>query len=463
MSEVLRAQEIAERALEASTADGCVVLVDESTSANLRWANNTLTTNGVIGERRVTVICTVEGAAGTAAGVSSRSTVDADSIVDLVAAAEAAARDSEPADDAQPLVEGDTDADWDDEPGGTSIRVFADVAPALGEAFARARAEERALYGYAEHDVTTTYLASSTGLRRRHVQPQGKIEITGKSADLSRSTWVGQGTTDFADVDLASLDAQITQRLDWSRRSVPQPAGRYETVLPPTAVADLMIYLYWSAAARDAREGRTVFSRSAGRTRVGDRLSARRLTLSSDPAAEGLECAPFFAARSSSSESSVFDNGLALQRTSWVQDGELAALVQTRHSGRLTALPVTPPIGNLTLSDADADGGLEDLIARTERGLLLNCLWYIREVDPQTLLLTGLTRDGVYLVEGGEVVGAVNNFRFNESPVALLDRITDVGRTERTLPREWSDWFTRASMPAIRVPDFNMSTVSEAS
>ncbi len=160
---------------------------------------------------------------------------------------------------------------------------------------------------------------------------------------------------------------------------------------------------------------------------------------------------------------SVFDNGLALGPTDWVRDGELAALVQTRHTARLTGLPVTPPIGNLVLSDADADGDLQDLVARTGRGLLLTCLWYIREVDPQTLLLTGLTRDGVYLVEGGEVVGAVNNFRFNESPVALLDRISEAGRTERTLPREWSDWFTRAAMPPVLVPDFNMSTVSEAS
>jgi predicted Zn-dependent protease len=103
------------------------------------------------------------------------------------------------------------------------------------------------------------------------------------------------------------------------------------------------------------------------------------------------------------------------------------------------------------------------MIASTERGLLVTCLWYIREVDPRTLLLTGLTRDGVYLIEGGQVKGAVNNFRFNESPIDLLDRITEIGRTERTLPREWSDYFTRVAMPAVRVPDFNMSTVSQAS
>jgi predicted Zn-dependent protease len=103
------------------------------------------------------------------------------------------------------------------------------------------------------------------------------------------------------------------------------------------------------------------------------------------------------------------------------------------------------------------------MIARTERGLLLTCLWYIREVDPERLLLTGLTRDGVYLIENGRVSGAVNNFRFNESPLELLGRISEVGRTEKVLCREWNDFFNRTAMPPIRVPDFNMSTVSQAS
>ena len=94
---------------------------------------------------------------------------------------------------------------------------------------------------------------------------------------------------------------------------------------------------------------------------------------------------------------------------------------------------------------------------------MVNSLWYVREVDPQTLLLTGLTRDGVYLVEDGEVTGVVNNFRFNESPVALLQRLAEVGATVPALPREWSEYFTRAAMPPARFEDFNMSSVSQAS
>ena len=123
---------------------------------------------------------------------------------------------------------------------------------------------------------------------------------------------------------------------------------------------------------------------------------------------------------------------------------------------------VTPYTDNL-VADAGGTATTDEMVARTERGLLLTCLWYIREVDPQTMLLTGLTRDGVYLVEGGEVVGVVNNFRWNESPVDLLGRTSESGLSVPTLPREWSDYFTWAQMPALRIPDFNMSSVSPAS
>ncbi|MFD7684647.1 metallopeptidase TldD-related protein, partial [Streptomyces sp. NPDC060187] len=378
-----------------------------------------------------------------------------------VRGAAAAARGAGPAVDGRPLVTGVAESpDFTDAPAETSSAVFADFAPALGESFARARAGGRELYGFANHELVTSYVGTSTGLRLRHDQPNGTLELNAKSPDRTRSAWAGRSTRDFKDVDPAALDAELAVRLGWAERRVDLPAGRYETLLPPTAVADLMIYQMWSAAARDAAEGRTVFSKPGGGTRIGERLTELPLTLRSDPNEPGLESAPFVLAHSSGDDASVFDNGLPLTATDWIREGELRHLSTTRHSAELTGLPVTPSIGNLVL-DGGEDRSLEDMVAATERGLLLTCLWYIREVDPATLLLTGLTRDGVYLVEKGQVVGAVNNFRFNESPVGLLGRATEAGRTEKTLPREWSDWFTRAAMPALRVPDFNMSSVSQ--
>ncbi|MEW1904125.1 MULTISPECIES: metallopeptidase TldD-related protein [unclassified Streptomyces] len=461
MSRVSKPYEIVERALELSRADGCVVIADEESSANLRWAGNTLTTNGVTRGRTLTVIATVDGAQGTASGVVSRSAVTVDDLEPLVRAAEAAARSAGPAEDAQPLVEGvPASPDFTDAPAETSSAVFGDFAPALGEAFARARAGGRELYGFANHELTSTYLGTSTGLRLRHDQPNGTLELNAKSPDRSRSAWAGRATRDFKDVDPAALDADLAVRLGWAERRIELPAGRYETLLPPTAVADLLIYQQWNAAARDAVEGRTVFSKPGGGTRLGETLSRLPLTLRSDPNEPGLESAPFVIAHSSGDDSSVFDNGLPVGPIDWVREGRLERLVTTRHSAALTRSPVAPGAGNLIL-DGGGQRSLEEMVSSTERGLLLTCLWYIREVDPATLLLTGLTRDGVYLVENGEVVGEVNNFRFNESPVDLLSRASEAGRTEKTLPREWSDWFTRAAMPALRVPDFNMSSVSK--
>jgi predicted Zn-dependent protease len=460
----VRPQETVERALALAKSDGCIVLTHESTEANIRWAGNTLTTNGVARTRDIAIIATIDGAQGTAAGVVSRSSADSEQLEALVRAAEEAARRNEPAEDANDLVTPDqapAGGDWDEPPAETTIAVFRDFAAGLGEAFGRARAADRRLFGFAEHSTTTSYLGTSTGLRLRHVQPDGKVELNGKSPDYSRSAWAGVATRDFTDVDVDALDAQIAQRLGWAERTVALDAGRYETILPPSAVADLMIYMYWSAAGRDAAEGRTVFSAPGGRTRLGERLSPLPLTLRSDPTAPGLQCCPFNVATSSSSMSSVFDNGLAISPTSWIQDGRLENLIHTRFSAG-PGNRATPAIDNLILTTADPGRSVADMVAGTSRGLLLTCLWYIREVDPQTLLLTGLTRDGVYLVENGEVVGAANNFRFNESPVGLLGRLAEVGPSGPTLPREWSDWFTRTSMPPVRVPDFNMSSVSAA-
>ncbi len=461
------AQEVVERALQMSGTDGCVVLAEESSETNLRWASNTLTTNGVMRGRQLTVIATHGAREGTATGVVSRSNVGLDQVEAVVRAAENAARTGRPAEDARPLVtpeqvpgSGDGFADAPEE---TSIGVFGELATTLGEVFLEARAAGRELFGFAEHQVATTYLGSSTGLRLRHAQPTGRIEVTGKTADWSRSSWVGQSTRDFRDVDMAAVDGELARRLSWARRRVDLDAGRYETLLPPSAVADLMAYLYWTAVARDADDGRTVFSRQGGGTRVGERLADKPLRVWSDPAAEGIQCDPWVLAAESGSSQSVFDNGLPLGETDWVADGELRALIQTRHSAELTGLPVTPGVDNLLMSSADATRDLDAMVADTGRGLLLTCLWYIREVEPQTLLLTGLTRDGVFLVEGGEVVAEVNNFRFNESPVDLLGRLTEVGLTEQTLAREFGDYFTRSAMPTWRVGDFNMSSVSKAS
>jgi predicted Zn-dependent protease len=456
-------QQLVDHALASSTADDCIVIAHHRTSANLRWANNTLTTNGAMRGVEVTVISFVRQAGGPAAASMSGSASTPEQVRDLVLAADAAARATDPAVDAQELVAGDAAADWDEPPAETDIHVFDAFAPELGESFGRARAGGRVLYGFVNHGLTTAYLASTTGLRLRHVQPTGLYTCTGKTGDLTNSAWVGGATRDFVGVDALAIEAELARRLEWGARRVDLPAGRYDTILPPPAVADLMIDAYWYAGARDAHDGHSVYSRRGGGTRIGEELVRAGVTLASDPAYAGLECARHVMVGSSGDDRSVFDNGLPLTRTDWIRSGNVSALRQTRETAALTGQPVTPEIDNLVLEVDDGTGDIDDLVAHTERGLLLTCLWYIRAVDPQTLLLTGLTRDGVYLVENGEITGAVNNFRFNESPIDLLRRFSHASATMPAFSREWGeDYFSRTAMPALRVPDFNMSSVSQA-
>ena len=290
--------------------------------------------------------------------------------------------------------------------------------------------------------------------------------MNGKSSDFSRSAWVGRGTRDYADIDIAGLDGELTQRLGWAGRSIELPPGRYETILPPTAVADLMFYLYVSAGAQDADDGRTVFSKAGGGTRIGERLATTPVTLRSNPAEPGLECEPFVTATASfGGLMSVFDNGYPIRPTEWIEAGGLGELIRTRAWAAKTGAqpaPITRTTCCWRRRGRHRRLAGDDLPDRARPAAHLPLVTRIREVDPRTLLLTGLTRDGVYRVEGGEVTGAVNNFRWNESPVDLLGRLGEVGRSRRCLPREWSDYFTRTAMPALRIPDFNMSTVSQA-
>jgi predicted Zn-dependent protease len=436
-------------------ADETIVLVTDRAAASLRWAGNSMTTNGESFSRDTTVISIVRQGKKAFVGSVVSSEVDPDSIAGLVAASQQTARSApEARDSAPPLGGTGTPTDWDAPIPTTGADVFADVATSLASGF---RGADR-LYGYARHELETTFVGTSNGLRRRFTQPTGSVEINAKRDGAS--AWAGVTTHDFVSVPTDSMLDELSTRLDWSRRTVELEPGRYETLMPPSTVADMMIYLAWTMDGRGAQEGRTALSAPGGGTRVGERLTDLGLTLYSDPAAAGLECTPFVAATSSSERVSVFDNGMDVGRVDWIRDGVIDALAYPRAAAAEFDVPVTVPADNLLMTGGTAS--LADMIAGTEHGLLLTTLWYIREVDPAVLLLTGLTRDGVYLIEDGEVTAAVNNFRFNESPLDLLRRATEAGVSEVNLPREWGDWATRAAMPSLRIPDFHMSSVSQA-
>lgn len=454
------AAEVVERALEASTQSGAVAIVTDGTEAEIRFANNMTTTNGVRRDRSVVVVSFLEKGDGTAVGVASASgSVD---VTELVRRAERDAAGASPADDASPLLEGGADAAFGDVVEPDDLPRLRPVVEGMGDAFGRARAGGRVLAGFVEHRTDTVCLGTSTGIRRRHVQPVGRVQLLARSADGSRAAWVGVGPGDFDAARISLLEERVATRLSWADRQIERPAGRYDVVLPPDAVSDLMALTGEALSRRDAEDGRNVFAAAGGGTRLGEVLAPLPFELRSDPAEPGIECSDFLATGMSGTDVSVFDNGLDLERTDWIEEGRLANLRSHRAGARRWGTAPVAPADNMILELPGASDTVEDLVARVDSGLLVTCLWYIREVDPATLLLTGLTRDGVYVIDKGEIAGATTNFRFNESPIHLLGRVTEAGRCERALSREFNEYMPRSAMASLRVPDFNMSTVSAA-
>lgn len=443
--------------LALSKADGCIVLGRRHAKANVRWANNTVTTNGATEQAELSVVSII----GRRVASVTRTYFPPERIEEMVRESEAACERRPEAPDYMPLPGPDAPPrNWNAPPPTTDIHVFDGFTPKLGEMFARSRRSNIQTFGYAEHTASTVWLATSTGLRRRHSDRIGKVEITAKTPDFSLSSWTGTATHDFSDVEPSALFDTLERRLAWSARRIDMPAGHYEVLLEPSCVADLALGAYFFMTRRDADEGRSPYSKPGGGTRIGEPLFGN-VTIYSDPGEPGIVATPFHTGVDSGGASSVFDNGMPLHRTDWVRDGELSALITPRYwAARIGLGEPAPYINNLIVGGEGP--AMETMIAEAERALLVTCFWYIRTVDPQTALQTGLTRDGVFLVERGEVRGAVNNFRWNMSPIVALAQATQIGRSGMSLPRE-HDEFLRAKAPPLRIERFNMSSVSEAS
>ncbi len=224
--------------------------------------------------------------------------------------------------------------------------------------------------------------------------------------------------------------------------------GRYTTILEPTAVGMLMLRMLNSFNARPADEGRSYYSRQGGGNRIGERLFDRRVTMASDPVARDAEAAPFS------------DEGLPRQRIMWVRDGVLQNLAYSRFWGDRQDVAPKPSPANLAMSGGN--DSLAEMIASTRRGVLITRFWYIRGLNPRIISFTGLTRDGTFLIENGRISRPVTNFRFNQSLADMLQNIEMIGRPVRVAAGENSSVGRPIVVPALKVRDFHLASVSDA-
>lgn len=428
----------------------CVCTGSSGSSVNFRWANNTTTTNGASSGASLSLAAIKDKRVGS----NSVTYFDDASVAGFVAGAKRSAESRPAAPDFFELYQGDAEPGWDEDNESTSPEVLAQIVPGLQEVFDRAKSEDILTFGYASHSAGTRYLATSAGTRARHSRSSGSIVINAKTPDFKLSTRATKTTDDFGDVDVADMYEGLRRRIEWSQNWIAAEPGTYEVILEPNAISGLLYYLSFALSAREAAEGRSVFSRDNGGTALGEKLFASEVSLYSDPLEPGLESAPFVATTSSGSFSSLFDSGLPVPSTHWIRDGVLENLVAPRWWAAANGFEPHPYGGNLILAGNSTGPSLDQMIAETSRALLVSNFWYVRFVDQQTLLLTGLTRDGVFLVEDGKVKGAVNNFRFNHSPIKLLTDVLSIGPAERVN--------SSTMAPPLRVAGFNMSSVSRA-
>jgi predicted Zn-dependent protease len=429
--------------LRLSHADACIVIARRQLTTHLRWALNTVTSSGVTEDASFTVASIVGRRVASASRTTMSDASDAE-LEALVRESEAACDNRPDAPDYLPLVEDAGEpSDWRMPPADADVRLCDQIVPALAILFDGARRADIQTFGYAEHRASTVWLATSTGVRRRHANQIGRIGITAKTPDFVRSAWTGTAAEDLGALDGEMLLDTLRQRLAWSDRRIALPPDEYEVILEPSCTADLAVAAYLLMSRRQADEGRSPYSSPGGGTRIGQRLFGP-MTIYSDPCEPGLRTAPFFVDATSRDGTSVFDNGVPTTRTEWVRDGELRALFTPR---------ACPFINNLIVR---GDGPrVDDMIARSDRALLVTSLWYMRSVDPRRALLSGVTRDGVFLVERGSVAGAANDFRWEMSPIDAFARTTEVGTTEPTTARD-HDTFLRTKAPPVRVDRFVM-------
>jgi predicted Zn-dependent protease len=306
-------------------------------------------------------------------------------------------------------------------------------------------AGDLAAAGFILEGTNYNAIASNTGMFAYFPSTSANYQLTVRTSDGTGSGWAGADHPDWRQIDYKAVSDRAIAKARASRNPVAIEPGRYTVILEPQAVGDLVQLLAFALDARSADEGRSAFSRQGGGTKIGERIVDPRVTIFSDPADPQLLGQPWNG------------EGLPLGREVWIENGVLKELQYSRFWAQKKGVRPNGGLGAVKMDGGDAT--TEQMIASTPRGVLVTRLWYLRQVDPRTVLYTGLTRDGTFLIENGKVTKAVKNFRFNESPLFMLNNLEALGRAERIAGTESGG---NVVMPTIKVKDFNFTSLSDA-
>ncbi|MBX3174583.1 MAG: TldD/PmbA family protein [Gemmatimonadaceae bacterium] len=302
--------------------------------------------------------------------------------------------------------------------------------------------------GYLEAQAQAFAIANSKGLFAYQRSTGCAFTTTVRTPDGTGSGWAGASDNDFSRIDPRELAARAIEKAQRSVNPAAIEPGRYTVVLEPTAVANLVQLIGGALNARSADEGRSFFAKAGGGNKIGDKVVDERVTLVSDPFDPRVPA------------NTVGFDGMPNGKTTWIENGVVKNLAYDRFWAQRTGN--TPRSTGGTLAMSGGDTSVEEMIRSTERGLLVTRFWYIRGVDPRTILFTGLTRDGTFLIENGRVTRPVKNLRYNESPIFMLNNVLAMGRPVRVSASESGGPGQAIMVPPLKVRDFTFTSISDA-
>jgi len=435
------AKRICDRVLGFSKADECSVAISGTREGNIRFARNSVSTAGLTEDQTLNVTV----AFGKRQGTASINEFDDKSLERAVRRAEDIARLAPENPEAMPLI-----GKQDFKSSGTYFASTAAIDPdyraeVAAQSIGAGRKNKLVTAGFFNDSTGFETIANSKGVFGHREFTGLDFTCTARTEDGRGSGWVTRSA-----VDAKRFDAReaIEVAMEKALRSVDAKAlepGRYTVILEPDATSDILGRMFGAFGARQADEGRSFLAKKGGGNRLGEKLFDEQVNVWADPWDKDVPVSPW-------------DSGsmLARQRTDLIKDGKVASLDYSRFWAQKNGRAPTARHGNMIM--AGGSKSLEELIAGTKKGIVVTRTWYIRQVDPQSLLLTGLTRDGTFYVENGKIRYPIKNFRFNESPVTILNNVDELGKP---VVVGGGGGFEMV-LPAMRIRDFNFTSLSDA-
>jgi len=435
------AKAILDKVIKLSTADECSAQLAGSIDGNIRFALNNISTSGVVSG----IDLGVQVAFGKRSGVATINQFDDASLERVVRRAEELAKLSPENPEFMPAVEKQAFTPTNTFAASTAAITPEYRAKVAADSIGACKAEKLVAAGFLQDGQSFQAFANSKGNFGYQTASGLDYTCTVRTEDGSGSGWVGRN---LDDVDKFNAGEDIRTAVRKAKSSSGAKAlepGKYTVILEPAAAAGLISFMMGYFDARQADEGRSFLSKKGGGNKIGEQVYDPRVNFHSDPADPDIPVMPWD------------DDGLPREKRQIVEKGKVVALDYSRYWAQKNGKPQVGQSGNLIMSGGDKSTA--DLVRGTQKGVLVTRTWYIRMVDPQTVLLTGLTRDGTFYIENGEIKYPVKNFRFNESPVIMLNNIEELGKPIRVQGDESN---IIMMIPPMKLRDFNFTSLSDA-